>query len=472
MRLCVAGGVVLAALAAGCAARAAGPAEAFGEELVVRRLGDGKVLQHFEFAVEREATAEDQHNYRLFPRQIGEIAQRHAVRSLQLAFTQGNWREQWGYAPAPVHGAGAELLARIAAPAENATQQWRGLANALSGVFCASLNFIDETNTDSPGMGAGPAGLRRGRLPRENVCTENLTPWIKQLPCQAKSGLGALLNPHRLFNAHFYSMGVSLETAPASGGGRPALRYTQHLTVVLDPRAFGLADDGGGGGGGWTLGALMDRPLLAAACPVASRSTVRVTGFRATPRPDSAAAISDDAAAVTHTFDLLRRRIDDIGLSAEPARNESLAGPVVSVHRYVTGSGGIDGGVEAILTNRHAAPVRVTYLDSLPWYLRVYSHTLQVRTAAGKALRPARVAFSPAVDRGRPSSLAVELELPPASRTVVRFAFEKGFLKYTEHPPDANRGFNVAPAVVSYTLPGAEPACPRPTFPCRTTSSR
>ena len=28
--------------------------------------------------------------------------------------------------------------------------------------------------------------IRYGSLPREAVCTENLTPWIKLLPCQAK----------------------------------------------------------------------------------------------------------------------------------------------------------------------------------------------------------------------------------------------------------------------------------------------
>ncbi|KAJ2764200.1 Subunit of the glycosylphosphatidylinositol transamidase complex-like protein, partial [Coemansia nantahalensis] len=300
--------------------------------------------------------------------------------------------------------------------------------------------------------------LRHGYLARENVCTENLTPWIKQLPCQAQSGLAALLNPHRLYNMHYHSMGVALQPATDPATGRPLLRYTQHVSVVLDPRAFGL-------GANWTLGGLMDRSL-AAPCPVAARSTVRIAaaparGLRTTPRADSTAPV---AGRTVHTFDLRRRRIADIGL-ALPADRPLLppaAAPAVTAHRFVTGHGGTGGGIEAALTNRLDTAVRVVYLDTLPWYLRVYSHTLRLEAVADNgrvaAVAPARVLFTPAVDRGRPSVLEVEVELPARSRTVLRYDIEKGFLKYTEHPPDANRGFSVGPAIVSYDVPASAAA--------------
>lgn len=70
---------------------------------------------------------------------------------------------------------------------------WKSLTNTLSGLFCASLNFIDETITTEPRLSFRSAEgdttnqqLRYGSLPHENVCTENLTPWIKLLPCKAK----------------------------------------------------------------------------------------------------------------------------------------------------------------------------------------------------------------------------------------------------------------------------------------------
>ena len=103
---------------------------------------------------------------------------------------------------------------------------WKELTNVLSGIFCASLNFIDSTNTVQPSASFKPLGignglcpflfilsktlflvkkfpahfpcflflcvelevtdhrfLRYATLPREIVCTENLTPWKKLLPC-------------------------------------------------------------------------------------------------------------------------------------------------------------------------------------------------------------------------------------------------------------------------------------------------
>ncbi len=74
---------------------------------------------------------------------------------------------------------------------------WKSLTNTLSGLFCASLNFIDETITTEPRLSFRSdrnnlnqdEQLRFGSLPHENVCTENLTPWIKLLPCKAKASI-------------------------------------------------------------------------------------------------------------------------------------------------------------------------------------------------------------------------------------------------------------------------------------------
>lgn len=74
---------------------------------------------------------------------------------------------------------------------------WKELAGALSGLLCASLNSIDASNSLNPEFTFQPTGvassgavnssyLRYATLPREIVCTENLTPWKKLLPCDAK----------------------------------------------------------------------------------------------------------------------------------------------------------------------------------------------------------------------------------------------------------------------------------------------
>lgn len=68
--------------------------------------------------------------------------------------------------------------------------------------------------------GSTPAyALRHATLPSENVCTENLTPLAKLLPCGAADGLAALLAPHRLFDADWHGMGVHVRWLAGTQGG-------------------------------------------------------------------------------------------------------------------------------------------------------------------------------------------------------------------------------------------------------------
>jgi GPI-anchor transamidase subunit T len=88
----------------------------------------------------------------------------------------------------------------------------------LAGLFCASLGSLDELRTTSPAQSFASEGalpdwnlphqVRHASLPSEHVCTENLTPFLKLLPCKSLSGIASLLNPHRLFDADWHGMGV------------------------------------------------------------------------------------------------------------------------------------------------------------------------------------------------------------------------------------------------------------------------
>ncbi|KAG1508849.1 hypothetical protein G6F45_012231 [Rhizopus arrhizus] len=57
--------------------------------------------------------------------------------------------------------------------------------------------------------------------------------------------------------------------------------------------------------------------------------------------------------------------------------------------------------------------------------------------------------YQPAIDRKRPSTIECEMLLPPDSIVTMTMDFDKVFLKYTEHRPDANRGFDVGSAVLT-----------------------
>lgn len=66
-------------------------------------------------------------------------------------------------------------------------ERWNRLTNLISGVFCGSINLITDKNTLLPlleheGSDRSVVTLK-GQLPGEAVCTQNLTPWTKLLPC-------------------------------------------------------------------------------------------------------------------------------------------------------------------------------------------------------------------------------------------------------------------------------------------------
>lgn len=125
-----------------------------------------------------------------------------------------------------------------------ADKKWLTLTNALSGLFCASLNFIDETRTTRPAMSFQPEGdhspeamqnmhLLHGVLPREIVCTENLTPFLKLLPCKGKVGVSSLLSGHKMFDASWQSMAIDVRPICPSGQ-ECVLQVEQTIDMVLD----------------------------------------------------------------------------------------------------------------------------------------------------------------------------------------------------------------------------------------------
>lgn len=125
-----------------------------------------------------------------------------------------------------------------------AEHKWLTLTNALSGLFCASLNFIDSTRTTRPSMSFRPEGdypnitiasmnLFHGVLPREVVCTENLTPYLKLLPCKGKAGISSLLDGHKLFDASWQSMAIDVRPV-CTLGQDCVLQIEQTIDMVLD----------------------------------------------------------------------------------------------------------------------------------------------------------------------------------------------------------------------------------------------
>lgn len=99
------------------------------------------------------------HHTHLFPRALGEIIARFNVHELHVSLTSGLWRyESWGY-PVVDAAPGAEVWAWFKPDTVNIEENWKLLSNSLSGLLCASFNFVDNSNTVSPEFSFRPRGV-------------------------------------------------------------------------------------------------------------------------------------------------------------------------------------------------------------------------------------------------------------------------------------------------------------------------
>lgn len=104
------------------------------------------------------------------------------------------------------------------------------------------MNFIDSTRTTSPVVSFEPLGdhssdqlhLLHGTLPGEVVCTENLTPFLKMLPCKGKAGISSLFDGHKLFDASWQSMSIDVRPVCPFPEGECLVEIEQSVDMVLD----------------------------------------------------------------------------------------------------------------------------------------------------------------------------------------------------------------------------------------------
>lgn len=88
---------------------------------------------------------------------------RYNVQELHVSLTGGLWRyETWGY-PVIDAAPGAEVWAWFKEDTLDINKNWKELASSLSGLLCASLNFIDVANSVSPEFTFKPKGVISGQ---------------------------------------------------------------------------------------------------------------------------------------------------------------------------------------------------------------------------------------------------------------------------------------------------------------------
>ncbi|KAK8787914.1 phosphatidylinositol glycan anchor biosynthesis class T [Amblyomma americanum] len=444
--------------------------DSFTEELFIKPLSSGHVYNYFLFTTRWniDRAKETFQHFRLFPLSLGEIVSQQRVQELHLSLTQGRWQHRkWGY-PFQEAPTGAHLWAWFDPDTPSVSSAWKNLTNALSGQLCASLNFVDDTVTVSPKRSFRPQGwvrsansslLRYAALPRESVCTENLTPWKKLLPCSSKAGLATLLHALQLFIANYISLALDLKMICQDEDClHAALELQMSVSLVFDAVAAQ------NGYQTWSLSKLFGAGLKTT-CPLASMSSIYVDvsnngsvgTFWLSPEPTQLVVSGQGAHQRSLAIYDLKHHVAQgrFNLAAQYEKPHIfwlIPEPLLHSTRYIQGYGLERGGIVNHIRNNHPTKtIRVVLLDVVPWFLRVYLHTLKV-SSGSRQLTAEHVSYQPGRDRERPYHLELTLLLPPASETVVAYEFERAFLKWTEYPPDANHGFYVGAAVLSSLL--------------------
>nr|CAH0109039.1 unnamed protein product [Daphnia galeata] len=133
--------------------------------------------------------------------------------------------------------------------------------------------------------------------------------------------------------------------------------------------------------------------------------------------------------------------------------------PLIHATRFVAGHGQSKAKlVTRIHNNYFSSDIDIVFLELVPWYCRVFLHTLAFSNSKNRPVKidvPQKLYYRPGLDRQRPNHLELRLTLPANSVTEIEWEFQKGFLKWTEYPPDAHRGFDLGPAIISALLPVA-----------------
>lgn len=101
-------------------------------------------------------------------------------------------------------------------------------------------------------------------------------------------------------------------------------------------------------------------------------------------------------------------------------------------------------------TNMQNATQLVTYLETPPWIISFYLHTLAIRVNDEEETRNDILQSINCIptEANKPTLFESILLLPPSSTVHMTIDFDKTFLRYTEHPPDAQRGWDLPSAVL------------------------
>lgn len=481
------------------------------ETLDIKPLHGNNLLVSFNFEANGTAKLYPEDDeilyYDVFPKSLGTVLKSTNTRELHIRFGHGWYDSELngklvnnGFSSG---GTGVELWATIEAHTkEQAFQEWIQLANSLSGMFCASLNFIDSSITTTPEKIftsnidleskvnlKGNLYRFRSSLPREPICTENLTPFLKLLSTKGKQGISSLLTGNKMFNAEWTSMSIDVLTnCDKDIQCKQILK--QSINMILNvPKILERND--------------MPIPKPTPGSELRCDESKIFDVFNCFPLPPTkeyhfslidlfgksikgGSLIGLKPTTVCLDIDLSNWEVEMLSLvpikenyqdskicfeldsnadynirfnTKDSSKTNTIEPPPFYASRSLSGYSQDSGGFRLDLHNPNAEAQKIVIFETLPWFVRFYLHslTLSVTSESGTKVLDVHdpelsnyiknIIYNPAVDRVAPSHLELQIEAPPQTKLKFSFKFDKSMLLYSEYPPDANHGFELEPTI-------------------------
>nr|CAG4715261.1 unnamed protein product [Naegleria fowleri] len=366
----------------------------------------------------------------------------------------------------------------------NIKHKWDYLVNELSGLFCASINFltfdtrrvydsgiVNFMNHHLENSDHSTTTTIYGTLSEETVCTENLTPFKSILPYRGNRGISALLIPKLLFDSDYVSLVLDITRKGIFMNVFRVIKYNEgneyenYKFITFKKNKLHIPY-----GNSYIFVNSADNELQDA-------KTVATTNSMA----DRSISTSTATATTNYLLKQILNAMNDtksehahpLNLNVYDVRNiksgfEQVVPSRVHIMRYQLDNKLITN-IEIFNTSGSALDKENYCLyDVIPWYFKTFIHTLEINgqsiDQAHKRHMIKNMRILPQKDRVNPLVMNLCFNLTSfisdknsgaknglSTSIQVSIKFEKTYLKYTEHAPDANRGFDLSSAIVIHS---------------------
>ncbi|PON60779.1 GPI transamidase component PIG-T [Trema orientale] len=306
---------------------------------------------------------------------------------MELSFTQGRWNyESWG---------GFDPI-----PSNNAKPPGVKSSTSYSASQC--------------GFRSVSGSLNNATLPREAVCTKNLTPWLKLLSCRDKDGIAALMNRTSIYEGFYHSQwlhSTSSELDDSDVNGKCVLAKSSNVNLQLDRCLVAELDN------------LRKENEMLVADNIGYEGLRSSHGFQLSVKPDrileEVNGCQRNKQSLLYVFSVEKYSDSepfDLGLTWKLPVVWSCQQAPLHASIFLMGSGNERGAI-------------AVFVDEQPQEVSDIVEKIRV---------------SPFEDKVSPGLMEMILKFPCGTKSAV------GFFHIDEYPPDANLGFDIPSAIISY----------------------